>query len=229
MPTSDISTKAPETADEAAKAARSDARTTQLLRAATEVMQERGAHATSMKLVAERAGVSVGLIYRYYANKDELVQAVITGVLDQMAIEVPASIAPVEDPVRRVAAGFTAYAEVIRDNRAATLLTYRETGQLGPQARETVKQLELKTGQPMLQATREAIAAGYFRPMDARTYSYDLLIAAHSWALKHWYYTTRMSFETFVKTQISIHLYAGLKPAYYEAYSDLLLTDTIAD
>lgn len=229
MPNSGISAQATEEADEAAKAARSDARAAQVLRAATEVMQEKGAHAASMKQVAERAGVSVGLIYRYYANKDELVQAVITGVLDQMAVEVPASIAPVEDPVRRVVAAFTAYAEVIHDNRAATLLTYRETGQLNPAARETVKQLELQTGQPMLEATRAAIDAGFFRRMDARTYSYDLLVAAHSWALKHWYYTTRMSFETFVKTQVSIHLYAGLKPKYYEAYSDLLLTDTIAD
>src|SRR6266446_7814862 len=41
--------------------------------AALHLFAERGADATPVPMIAERAGVAVGSIYRYYANKEELV------------------------------------------------------------------------------------------------------------------------------------------------------------
>ena len=41
--------------------------------AALHLFAERGADATPMPMIAEAAGASVGSLYRYYANKDELV------------------------------------------------------------------------------------------------------------------------------------------------------------
>jgi AcrR family transcriptional regulator len=41
--------------------------------AALHLFAERGADATPMPMIAEGAGVAVGSLYRYYANKDELV------------------------------------------------------------------------------------------------------------------------------------------------------------
>lgn len=209
-------------ADAEARNAREDVRTRQLLDAAARLMQQTGSHQVSMKAIADEAGVSVGLIYRYYDSKEALVRAVIIGVLDEMAYNIPRAIEPVEDPVRKVAAAFTAYAEVIRDNRRATLLTYRETASLDRESQDLIKNLEMQTGQPMLQATQGAIEAGLFRRMNARVFSYDLLIIAHSWALKFWYFSERMSFEDFVSTQLSIALYGALLPEYHDTYADLL-------
>src|ERR1700746_2105780 len=41
--------------------------------AALHLFAERGVDATPMPLIAEEAGVAVGSLYRYYANKEELV------------------------------------------------------------------------------------------------------------------------------------------------------------
>ena len=41
--------------------------------AALHLFAERGADATPVPMIAERAGVAVGSIYRYYADKEELV------------------------------------------------------------------------------------------------------------------------------------------------------------
>ena len=41
--------------------------------AALHLFAERGADATPMPMIAECAGVAVGSLYRYYANKDELI------------------------------------------------------------------------------------------------------------------------------------------------------------
>lgn len=44
-----------------------------ILRAALQLFTERGFHGTAMPLVAEQAGVGAGTIYRYFENKEALV------------------------------------------------------------------------------------------------------------------------------------------------------------
>lgn len=209
-------------ADEEARNARQDVRTRQMLDAAATLMQQRGSKGVSMQAIADEAGMSVGLIYRYYANKEALVRAVIVGVLEQMLEEIPRVLEPVEDPVRRVAAAFTAYAGIIRDNRQAAQLAYRETQNLDRDSRRLVMDLEMESGQALRAAVEDATEAGLFRDINARVYAYDLLIVAQAWAMKHWYFAERMSFEDFVSTQLATMLPSALKPEYLETYADLL-------
>jgi len=44
-----------------------------IMRAALELVAEQGFHAAPMALVAERAGVAAGTIYRYFESKDDLI------------------------------------------------------------------------------------------------------------------------------------------------------------
>jgi TetR/AcrR family transcriptional regulator, repressor of fatR-cypB operon len=46
-----------------------------ILQAALELIAERGFHGAPMSLVAQRAGVSAGIIYHYFASKEELIHA----------------------------------------------------------------------------------------------------------------------------------------------------------
>ncbi|AZB41574.1 TetR/AcrR family transcriptional regulator [Bacillus sp. FJAT-42376] len=45
-----------------------------ILRATLELISEYGFHGTSMAKVAKKAGVSAGIIYHYFSNKDELIE-----------------------------------------------------------------------------------------------------------------------------------------------------------
>lgn len=215
-------TAAPVSPEEAATMARSDARRSQLLEAAARLMERSGSHSVSMQAVADEAGVSVGLIYRYFPSKDDLVQGVIVGVLDEMARPLPAALGPEADPVRRIAEVFSAYCSVIRDNREAVLLTYRESRGLDEAGRRLIKDLEVQTAQPLVEAVRSALDAGLLRPVRVEVFAYRLLVAAHSWALKHWYYARLLSFEDFVADEIALALSAVLAPDHRADYADLL-------
>lgn len=46
----------------------------EIVRAALELIAEHGFHGSPMSLVAERAGVAAGTIYRYFENKDALIR-----------------------------------------------------------------------------------------------------------------------------------------------------------
>ncbi len=56
----------------------------QVLDAALALMAERGFHGTTMPEVAERANVGAGTLYRYFTNKEALVNAVFRGCKSEM-------------------------------------------------------------------------------------------------------------------------------------------------
>jgi AcrR family transcriptional regulator len=209
--------------EEAARRIRTELRSQQLLTAAARLMDRSGSQSVSMQALAAEAGVSVGLIYRYFGGKDDLVLAVIVDVLDAFARQVPAAIQEAgEDPVERLVAAFRAYCEVIDERRHAAVLTYRESKTLSEEGREKIKALEVATSEPLREVIREGIAAGVLRPVDPDLVSYNLLLLAHAWALKHWYFERTLGFDDYVRNQTSLALQSVLEPQARRRYKHLL-------
>ena len=211
-------------ADAAARQTRSRVRSEQLLAAAARLMAREGSGAVSMQALAGEAGVSVGLIYRYFGGKDELLLAVICNVLDAFAVAVPDAIeAAGPDPVHQLAAAFRAYCTVIDTHRHAAVLTYRESKSLSEEGREKLKRLEVETSEPLRATIRAGIDAGIFTAVDADLLSYNLLLLAHGWALKHWYLERTMGLDDYVAKQIALFLNSIIEPRRKRAYRSLLV------
>lgn len=62
--------------------ARVEAQRERILDAAQKCFVERGFHGASMATIAETAGMSAGLIYRYFAGKNEIIQAIVQHQLE---------------------------------------------------------------------------------------------------------------------------------------------------
>jgi AcrR family transcriptional regulator len=209
--------------DEAARQTRAQVRSEQLLSAAARLMERDGSQAVSMQALADEAGVSVGLIYRYFGGKDELLLAVILNVLDAFATKVPAAIeAAGQDPVIRLAAAFRSYCEVIDEHRHAAVLTYRESKSLSNSGREKIKDLEVQTSEPLRAIIREGIDAGVLVPVDVELVAHNLLLVAHGWALKHWYLERTLGFSDYVTKQTALALSALIEPRRRRSYRGLL-------
>jgi AcrR family transcriptional regulator len=85
---------------------RSDAQANRLrlIEAARAVFAQRGLDA-EMKEVAERANLGIGTIYRNFATKDELVEAIIQSVIDEALLEIRAvcELADLRERITRIA------------------------------------------------------------------------------------------------------------------------------
>lgn len=78
--------------------AHSEAQRERILSAARQCFVESGFHAASMANIAETAGVSAGLIYRYFESKN----AIILAIIDQQLGEVQADIRQVQSAVNAI-------------------------------------------------------------------------------------------------------------------------------
>jgi len=65
------------------KAERDELRRNQIVTAARECVLRRGFHASSMAEIAARAQMSVGQVYRYFANKEAIVHAIVERIVSQ--------------------------------------------------------------------------------------------------------------------------------------------------
>src|SRR5690606_12512030 len=134
-------------------------------------------------------GVSVGLSYKYFGCKEEILLATIVSILDTFRDQIePAMEAAGDDPVERLAAGIRRYIEIVDENLDATVLTYRESRTLDAAGRARIKELEVETLSPLRSALDDGIAAEIMEPIDVDLMVFDILLLAHGWALKHWHF-----------------------------------------
>jgi AcrR family transcriptional regulator len=196
---------------QANRVARVDARVRrrrrQILAAATHLMQQSGFHAISMQSVADEARISVGLIYQYFGNKEDLLRGVVVDILEDFRDQIPQALALAgEDPVERLKTAFRTCCLVVDAKRAAVNLTYRESKTLPPDGLAQIKVLELETAEPIRQVYRDGVAAGVFLDIDARLVAHNMLLTAHGWALKYWNFSGWLTLDEFIDQELALLL-----------------------
>ena len=87
-------------------------RRAQLTKAAIACFSERGYHPTTIRDVAERADVSIGLIYQYVGDKEDLLFMALQEVLDSYMRRIPAALDGIADPLQRFCVAVRAYSRV---------------------------------------------------------------------------------------------------------------------
>jgi AcrR family transcriptional regulator len=192
---------------EARRAERIERRRRQILDAAARLMQRTGYHAMSVQQLAEAADVSVGLIYQYFGGKLELLEAVIVDILRDFEQTLPERIRAGSAPEEQLAGAVRAYCEIIDAKREAAVLAYRESATLPPAGLARIKELELRTVQPIRQIVVDGLASGSFRAIDPELVAHTVLMIAHGWALKHWNVGARMSLDDYVRQETSLLLH----------------------
>jgi AcrR family transcriptional regulator len=188
--------------EEAVRAARTSLRRRQVLDAAVKVMGQKGFHQTSMQDLAAEANVSVGLIYKYFGGKEDLLLGTIVRIQDAFRDQLaPVMEAAGDDPVERLAAGIRRYIQIVDENVDAVVLTYRESRTLDATGRAQIKELEITTAAPLRAAIEAGISDGTFIDVDVDIMAFDIMLLAHGWALKHWHFGALYSLDEYIRLQ----------------------------
>ncbi|MGH3969532.1 MAG: TetR/AcrR family transcriptional regulator [Mycobacterium sp.] len=198
--------------EEAVRAARTSSRRRQLLDAAVTAMGRKGFHQMSMQDLAAEANVSVGLIYKYFGGKEDLLLATIVRIQDAFRDQLaPVMAAAGDDPIEQLAAGIRRYVEIVDENLDAVVLTYRESRTLDAAGRAQIKELEIATAAPLRTAIEAGVARGVFDAVDVDLAVFDIMLLAHGWALKHWHFGPNYTLDDYIALQTR-YLLNSLRP-----------------
>jgi len=185
----------------------------QIVAAATQLFAREGFYRTTIKDIAKLAGISSGLVYQYFREKEDILLLVLLEVLDSYSREIPQALEGVTKPLDRLLTAVDAYCRVVDRHRAAAVLAYRSTKSLPPDCRrELIQQRETETNQIIASAVKDCIKQGLVRKVNVDVLVYQIVLAAHGWALKSWYFKSRISLDEFIRETIDILLIGILTP-----------------
>ncbi len=165
-----------------------------------------GYHPATIKDVATRAQVSVGLIYQYVGDKEDLLFMALVDILQAYKLSIPPALEGIDDPLQRFAAAVQAYCRVHHDSPDATVLAYRESASLAKARRNVVKQLEVETIELIAACVRDCIAAEVFEALDVELFTYQIVMFSHTWALKSWHLAARMTVDEYIERGLALML-----------------------
>lgn len=195
----------------------------QIIAAAIELFAKDGYHVTTIRDIAKRADVSIGTIYQYVSDKEDVLFLALIEVLDAYQRHVPAAIAGVSEPLARFHAAIAAYCAVIDARSGATVLAYRETKSLPKMRRKLIQEKELATNRMIAACINDCIAAGLFEEVDIEIFTYQIVMFAHAWALKAWRFRPMMTLDEYVARGIRLMLNPKLTPRGKKAFAKIKL------
>ena len=185
-------------------------RRAQIVTGAVQLFSDQGYFKTTVQDIARSVGVSPGLIYQYVQDKEELLLLSILDVLDSYADEIPAAIEGLDDPLQQYCETFKAYCRVVDTRRDATILAYRSTKSLSREKRKVIMRAEGETNQLIANCIQACINEGLFRNVDSEVATYQLVMYAHAWALKHWQLSKRFEINQYIQEGLDYSLHALL-------------------
>ena len=193
----------------------------QIVAAATKLFGNQGFYKTTIKDIAKLAGISPGLVYQYFREKDDVLLLVLLGVVEGYAREIPQALVGITEPLERLVAAISSYCRVVDRYRVETILAYRSTKSLSPDRREAIMRKETETNELIASSIRDAIKSGHVRKLRVDVLTYQIVLAAHGWALKGWYFKSKLTLDEYIEETLGILLGGILTPAGEKAYERL--------
>ena len=193
----------------------------QIVAAATKLFADQGFYRTTMKDIAKLAGISAGLVYQYVREKEDVLLLVLLEVVDGYAQEIPRALEGVTDPLERLVKAVDAYCRVVDRHRAGTVLAYRSTKSLSPERRELIQARELETNAFITAAIADCIKRGLLRKVNVDVLTYQFVLIAHAWALKGWFFKSRLSLDDYIRDSLDSVFHGALSPVGAKRYREL--------
>jgi AcrR family transcriptional regulator len=160
----------------------------QLIRAALDVFQEKGFHATTVRDIGRAAGLTQGTIYNYVRSKEDILFLVCDRVIAEYISRMEEAAAATGDPALRLREALRGVARVMVEQRSAILLVYHESHHLNRRSLHSL----LARVQGWINQVEELVTEALGRERPSRAKSSLLanivtflptLIALRGWAL----------------------------------------------
>ena len=159
----------------------------ELLGLAAGMMAERGLRATTVRDIADAAGILSGSLYHHFSSKEEMVDEVLRGFLDWLFARYQEIIDTEPNPLERLKGLFMASFEAIETRHAEVVIYQDEAKRLSGQQRFSyVEQRNKEQRKMWLDLLNQGVEEGYFRP-DIDVDLVYRFIRDTTWVSVRWY------------------------------------------
>ena len=152
-----------------------------------------GYHSTSVREIAQKAGLSVGSVFNYFTSKEEILfflfsrnQERTEATLRDEQAEFERLKAEGVSPKELLWLAYQSYVRLIEELRRYTVLGYQEMKSLTAAERRRLLEGEERIQHFLEEIIAYGVERGVFPPGDIDLKAHSLMVLSQSWAVRHW-------------------------------------------
>lgn len=158
----------------------------QICEAALKLFSKKGYHRTSVREIARAAGLSIGALYSYIKNKEDIFFLIYQRILSIFRERMLKAAEGIEDPDLQLKAALEETLRIYDEYQDEVLLLYQESHVLGRQALQSLMELDRQYASFFQEILERGNREGRFAVKEPKLIAVSLLFLCAVWALKRW-------------------------------------------
>ena len=158
----------------------------QICRAAEQLFAEKGYHKTSMRDIARKSRISIGSIYDYISNKEDILYLMSQQFLPDLRTEISKIIQSGYEVEQALKAFIETMLSVVERYQEYIMITYRDSKYLKKEHLKTIIEQEAFFTDAFTELVHRGKEEGLYHIQEPAIVSNLVLIMTHSWVLKRY-------------------------------------------
>lgn len=157
-----------------------------ICRAAEELFSEKGYHKTSIRDIAHKSGISIGSLYDYIRNKEDILYLLGSEFYSNLRTEVIKVLGGNHDIKGELEGALETMLRVVDRYQEYTLFTYRDSKYLKKEDLIALLEQDSFFTETFTKIIEKGVKQGVFETQEPEIIANMLTILTHSWALKRY-------------------------------------------
>lgn len=145
---------------------------------------ERGYYQTTIEDISKKIGISKGLVYRYFKDKNDVLFSALCLVFEKYNDEKVVKLLERRGPLAALRKVLAANCALADQHIQETILAYRSTNDLRSEQNHLIQTIESRMIAEIRQCLETCVQKGLMHPVNVKFVSYQYLMFGHTWALK---------------------------------------------
>lgn len=179
-------------------------RRNQIIKSAIQLFKQKGFHRTTTREIAQNAGFSIGTLYEYIRQKEDILYLVCDSIFEQFRVRMEKALPSYGSSKERLESAIRAYYKLVDDMQDEMLVMYQETKSLEKDALKYVLKKEqdfVAIFEPLI---RDCVQENVFQlsEIEIKTYAHNILVMGQMWAFRRWMLGKLYTIDEYIDLQL---------------------------
>ncbi|KZZ83804.1 MULTISPECIES: TetR/AcrR family transcriptional regulator [Bacillaceae] len=180
----------------------------QMIKGAVSLFKQKGFHRTTTREIAKAAGFSIGTLYEYIRQKEDVLYLVCDTIYDEVRNRLEQDINPRNGTIEGLEHAIANYFRVIDDMQDEVLVMYQEAKSLSKDALPYVLQKEVEMVGMFEHVIENCVENNAFSLSESEKtlMAHNIFVQGQMWAFRRWALQKLCSIDEYIASQTSLIL-----------------------
>lgn len=183
-------------------------RRNEMIKGAIALFKQKGFHRTTTREIAKASGFSIGTLYEYIRQKEDVLYLVCDRIYDEVYERLEKDISTHHGTIESLKLAIARYFKVIDDLQDEVLVMYQEVKSLTKDSLPYVLNKELQMVKIFENILRECVENGAFTltEREIQLFAHDIFVLGQMWAFRRWALHKMYTLEEYIELQTQLLL-----------------------